>query len=123
MIYSLYRAGAIDHASSLDPALGNVLQGIRSSHSEIVGTLAALPSDMNVFYETEVATLKDRLATADQETQQLLEAAELLEQDSNHFLEEKKAMTEQFKNKELELMDEIRFLKAENDSTLTAVAA
>ena len=52
----------------------------------------------------------------ERETSELLEAAELLEKETQAYMEEKKTMTEDFERQKAELREAMGWLKSENDS-------
>eukprot|EP00698_Gefionella_okellyi_P019375 TRINITY_DN5930_c0_g1_i1.p1 TRINITY_DN5930_c0_g1~~TRINITY_DN5930_c0_g1_i1.p1 ORF type:complete len:679 (-),score=216.80 TRINITY_DN5930_c0_g1_i1:78-2114(-) len=113
-LYDICFNGAIERAAS-DPKLAEVLQQLRLVHSEIIGALAVIPSDMANYYSQRMNELQGEVDRAERETAQLLEAAELLERETAQYVEEKRQLTEDFERQKSELAEGMGWLRSENE--------
>jgi hypothetical protein len=114
-LYDMAFAQAIDVASSLFPELGHALNTIRSVHADMVNEVPKLLRGMSACYVRDLSDLQTAVRRSDKETTELLEAAELLEQETQAHLDEKKAMAAEFERERAILMEELQHLQREND--------
>lgn len=114
-LFDICFAEAVDTTSAIYPELAHVLKTLRGVHDELVADVPRLLKGMSSCYIKDLADLQSAVRRSDKETTELLEAAELLEQETHVHIEEKKALTAEFERERAILMDELQHLQREND--------
>ena len=117
-LFDICFTDVIEMTNGVYPELGHALEKIRRVHATLLGDLPALVRGVSQHYMQDIAEVRAQCERSDKETTQLLEAAEMLEQEARTHVEEKKAMHAEFERERAMLINELKKLSQENEAYL-----
>eukprot|EP01027_Heterolobosea_sp_BB2_P008638 GEZU01012819.1.p1 GENE.GEZU01012819.1~~GEZU01012819.1.p1 ORF type:complete len:264 (-),score=38.85 GEZU01012819.1:321-1031(-) len=102
----------------LDVNFSNSLQEARNKYQDLLDQYAGLSVTMHNDYMKKMVKMQHNLDAADKEIGLLLESAEMLKEDAKRNEELKKKMAEEYEREREHLIEELGWLRAENESKL-----
>ena len=112
-LYDICFQKSIDLGAKSGQQFGNVLRKLRDVHAGLFREFPGVLQDMRPHYTQALEEMKDEVARAHQETGQLLEAAEALEQEAAAHSEEKERLGLSFQKERQRLLAANKRLQAE----------
>lgn len=89
-----------------------------SAVADLVSETMTFLDTLRQAYANQIASLKEQVLSAEHETAELVEAAELLEKETTAFADEKQKWRSQVEREKSQLQEEIGWLRAENERML-----
>eukprot|EP01029_Cantina_marsupialis_P007920 TRINITY_DN1903_c0_g1_i1.p1 TRINITY_DN1903_c0_g1~~TRINITY_DN1903_c0_g1_i1.p1 ORF type:complete len:660 (+),score=241.96 TRINITY_DN1903_c0_g1_i1:96-2075(+) len=114
MLYQICFNEITSMTSKKDPQFGTVLRKLAEINQALFGDLDDVLHDMRPHYVSKLTEMQNEVARAEKETQELLEAAELLDSEAATHAEEKKKLGLAFEKERQKLAEENGLLRAEH---------
>ena len=104
----------IEHVKTVDPHIGEILEGLQAGHTSIIGELVELILRLTPQMERDLQYMQEEVKKAQTETSEVLAAAENLESQMKDTEGEKGLLKRQHDGEKRELERQIESLEAEN---------